>query len=286
MSAADDANGAQGLVALRRMTHVDVAVTRTAVIHWMPDFPAGQTWRTPDVVTDDRGRAVVDVLGMVIRTPGAIVVVDPGAWPHDERGDVVDVVAGQPIDAALRALEIETDEVTHVVVTHGHADHFSGLACDGPDGPRLMFANASHVFPAADWRSLAAGGRSQSSQRCLEPVERSGLLTLVSADYELNAAVSLLHAPGESAGHQVVRITDGDERVYCLGDLFHFPSEFEHIDWAPTHADAAVLVSSRRRVLTDAEDAASSTLVFSHGRFPGWGSVQPSDGAWRWTYQE
>jgi len=268
------------------MTHVDLAVTRTAVLHWMPDFPAGQTWLTPDVVTDERGRAVVDVLGMVIRTPSAIVVVDPGAWQHDERGDVVDVVAGRPVDAALRALEIETHEVTHVVVTHGHADHFSGLAREGPDGPRLMFANASHLFPAADWRSLAAGGWSESSSRCLGPVERSGLLTLVSGDYELDPAVSLLHAPGESDGHQVVRITDGGERVYYLGDLFHFSGEFEHIDWGPTHADAAMLTSSRRRVLAGAEDAGSSTLVFSHGRFPGWGRVEPSDGTWRWKYQQ
>jgi glyoxylase-like metal-dependent hydrolase (beta-lactamase superfamily II) len=284
MSAAGEANIAESFVSIRRLTHVDVAVNRTARLHWLPDFPAGQTWLTPDVVTDERGRAVVDVLGMVIRTPNAIVVVDPGAWQHDERGDVVDVVAGQPIDAALRHLHIETDEVTHVVVTHGHADHFSGLACDGPDGPRPMFANASHLVPAADWRSLTPAGRNQSLQACLEPVATSGLLTLVDGDCEVDPAVALLHAPGESDGHQVVRITDGGQVVYYLGDLFHFPGEFEHIDWAPSHADAALLASSRRRVLTDAQTAGSATLVFSHGRFPGWGSVAPNGGAWSWAY--
>ena len=39
------------------------------------------------------------------------------------------------------------------------------------------------------------------------------------------------HAPGESLGHSMVRIQDGGQTAFCVGDLFHFPCEVENLDW-------------------------------------------------------
>ena len=275
-------------VACRRCGRIEVAVIRSAVLHWMPVFPPSQVWLTPEVTTDDRGRAIVDVLGMVIRTPDSIIVVDPGSWTRDELGETLDVIAGRSIDDALSVLGLGAEAVTHVAITHGHADHISGLVRTGMGGAEPRFSNAIHLFPMADWDSFVLDDAAVVNEivaGCLMPVERCGLLTLVDGQHEVDQFVTLLPAPGESDGHQIVRITDGGDRVFHLGDLFHFPVEMEHLDWGPEHADHVVLEATRRRVLAEA-GGPDSTLVFSHGRFPGWGRAEYSGGVWRWHYIE
>ncbi|MHB8690300.1 MAG: MBL fold metallo-hydrolase [Solirubrobacteraceae bacterium] len=246
---------------------------RTAVLHWAPGFPPGQDWQTPDVIIDDRGWAVIDMIGMVVRTPESLIAIDPPSWAEDEQHEAFDVVAGRSIDDALAVLGLVPAAFTHVVITHGHSDHFSGLEREGPNGPEPRFSNARHLFPAADWSPMI--------QRA--PVQ--DLLTLVDTEHEVDEFVTLLPAPGESDGHQIVRIADGDDRVFYLGDLFHFPAEVEHLDWGPGHTNHVVLQASRRRVLTEA-GAPDSTLVFSHGRFPGWGQAERTGDTWHWYYLE
>src|SRR6185437_4453599 len=73
MSAAADPH-----VATRTFAGIEVSVMRTAVLHWPPEFPPGQDWESPEAGRDEQGRAVVDVLGMVVRTANEVVVVDPG----------------------------------------------------------------------------------------------------------------------------------------------------------------------------------------------------------------
>ncbi len=50
---------------------------------------------------------------------------------------------------------MKPSDVTHVLITHTHEDHFSGILGD-PDG--LRFPNALHVLPSADWRSIIVPG--------------------------------------------------------------------------------------------------------------------------------
>jgi glyoxylase-like metal-dependent hydrolase (beta-lactamase superfamily II) len=270
-------------VSTRRFGGTEVSVIRTAVLHWAPSFPAGQPWQGAEVATDGRGRAVVDVLCVLIRTPGATILVDPGAWHADERSRDLDVIAGAPVDETIASLGVAATDVTHVAITHAHTDHLTGLARAGARGPEPRFPRALHLFPRADREALDGDAEASGRVRALlAPVEDAGLLSLVASEHPIDRGVTLSPAPGETAGHQIVRVEDGGERVLYLGDLFHFPIEFEHIDWAPVHADAAVLRRSRRRVLDDAEGA---TLVFSHGRFPGWGRADRSGPAWPWHYQ-
>jgi glyoxylase-like metal-dependent hydrolase (beta-lactamase superfamily II) len=254
----------------------------------MPVFPPSQVWLTREVATDDRGRAIMDVIGMVIRTPESVIVVDPASWTRDELSQTLDVIAGRSIDDALATLGLVAEAVTHVAITHGHADHISGLVRTDAGGPEPRFPNALHLFPMADWDSLVLDdsvGVNEIVGGSLKPVERCGLLTLVDGEHQIDQFVTLLPAPGESDGHQIVRIADGGDRVFYLGDLFHFPVEVEHLDWGPEHADHVVLEATRRRVLAEA-GGPDSTLVFSHGRFPGWGRAEYSGGVWRWHYVE
>jgi glyoxylase-like metal-dependent hydrolase (beta-lactamase superfamily II) len=92
------------------------------------------------------------------------------------------------------------------------------------------------------------------------------------------AGVALLEAPGESPGHQCVRVGG----VLYLGDLVHSPEELQRVELASGGAgrDPALAAESRRRVLAEAEGA--DAVVFTHARFPAWGRVERDGAAWRW----
>ena len=96
----------------------------------------------------------------------------------------------------------------------------------------------------------------------------------------------MLHAPGETAGHSVVRVMSGGRSFYDLTDLVHFPCEVAHPDWAPWGCDAATSARTRRRLFGEIV-AAEALLTFAHARFPGWGAsaARPSgrSGAGRLT---
>lgn len=212
----------------------------------------------------------------VLRAPGSpsAVVVDPGPLDPDHLRAVLDLVVSY--DCA----------VSTVLLTHGHADHLTGVCVPGSND--LRFPHAQHLFPAADWQAYVVddqGGHAAAIVAHLGPAADAGLLALVEGDLAVNDAVSLLHAPGETPGHQIVRVEAGGRPLYYLGDLFHFPAEFAHLDWvAVSGRDRSQLQTARRRVLADAVST-DATLVFTHAVFPAWGTVTPvgTDG-WRWRY--
>ena len=79
-----------------------------------------------------------------------------------------------------------------------------------------------------------------------------GKLVLVDGDRALSASVGIVRAPGESPGHQVVRVASGDGVLYCVGDLFHAPVEVEHPEWMATWAEPATMLASRQKLIAAA----------------------------------
>jgi glyoxylase-like metal-dependent hydrolase (beta-lactamase superfamily II) len=273
---------APGLVSIRRFATTEVAVVHSGSLYWNPHFADGQDWR-PGAVQDAQGRAVLGINGMIAKTPDALVVIDPNSLGPEDSVATAELVAGPPIEAALAALDVDAGDVTHVVITHGHFDHFTALR-QPRDGTTLRFSNAEHLFPAADMPPEGATGRHIDDVRdVIGVVEAAGRLRLVSGDVDVAPGVTLLAAPGESPGHQVVRLHCGQDRVYYLGDLVHFPVEVDHLDWVALNGrDLPTLVKSRRRIFGD-PGKCRGTFVFTHSQFPGWGSIDETDsGGWSW----
>jgi glyoxylase-like metal-dependent hydrolase (beta-lactamase superfamily II) len=273
-------------ISLRRFGEVEVAVVNAGVLSdWEPYFAPDQAWITSDTDVDARGVATGGLNWMLIRTPSAVVLVDPSTF---EPGQVIGratLAAGLALESALAALSVSADQVTHVVVSHLHPDHVCGLVARGADSPR--FPGAVHVLPQRDWQAFVADdelGTAHELLHQLGPVRDAGLLRLVDGDAEVCTGVSVLDAPGESPGHLCVRVETSAGDVIYLGDLVHFPAEIAHIDWfAVRDRPAEQLVASRRRVFGEARP--ETTFVYTHGRFPAWGRLEPSapDG-WTWRY--
>jgi glyoxylase-like metal-dependent hydrolase (beta-lactamase superfamily II) len=85
------------------------------------------------------------------------------------------------------------------------------------------FPNARHYLGAGDWRPEHFGAL---EERTLKVVHQHGLLTLVEGPLDLGNGLTILPAPGETPGHQILHMQSGGTEVYFAGDLYHHPLEF------------------------------------------------------------
>jgi glyoxylase-like metal-dependent hydrolase (beta-lactamase superfamily II) len=274
-----------GIVSTKDLGGVEVSMVNSGRLVWTPSFDLDSRLDGNAVERDSEGHVILGHNVMCIRTARDVVLVDPTAWLEDEDYGELAVIDRHPIEEALEALGIRAEDVTHLVISHAHADHVTGLIEKVGDTEVPRFRNAVLHFPAQDWNrfvELDEAGRRENLLRYAGPIEKAGKLRLVDGDAEICDGVSVVHTAGESPGHQAVRATGSNGTIYYLGDQFHWAFEFPRPDWTPMAGKIPEeLAVGRRKILTQAieEDA---TLVFTHAPFPGWGGV---DGAWNWHYE-
>jgi glyoxylase-like metal-dependent hydrolase (beta-lactamase superfamily II) len=223
------------------------------------------------------GAPDMDICGLFVRSGAARVLVDPSSFtlPDDDIYPAITLVPGPPIEEALGLLGVTPEEITHVVITHGHGDHYTGAS---------RFPNAEVFFPALDWQAFVVENRDGNvahTMRHLGPVVRAGRLRLLEGDHELCPGITMLAAPGESPGHMVVWVETPAGRVYYIGDVAHWPHELEDLERtldAPGR-DHEAAVASKRRLLAGAAGH-DSLIVFTHADFPCWGRLE--GGRWRY----
>lgn len=268
--------------ATRRFGDAEVTIVDHGRLLSTPERLAPQIRDWPRLDRRQDGTVVVGMNGVVVRTADAVIVVDPGGPVETDRVEGR-YEPGPGLGATLRALSLAASEVTHVMVTHGHIDHY--LEFVDPGTRSVRFPKAEHLFPADDLPSAPGGGsmRAEEFSQYLEPIALAGRLTPVRGDVIVCTGVSLLAAPGESPGHQVVRVGSAAEAFYFLGDLVHYADEVDQIDWIsyPEKCDPDLMRGSRERIFAHA-GTSRATFVFAHARYPGWGAIERVGDGWRW----
>ena len=230
-------------------------------------------WAFP---VDDPTSWAWHVHAFLVRHPDGIALVDTGIGhfgrpPFDVTGR---------IDDELRAMGVAPEDVSTVVLTHLHADH-SGAVC-GPDGT-LRFPNARHHVHPDDW-SFFATERSPgdfTGRFAMSIVEDVGLLDLEGGDHDVGQGLSLLHAPGHTPGHRVVRIDDGNDTLVLTGDLLHTTPQISRPQARSNHDEDPEVASRERARIIEAALMKGWALGVSHFGRP-FGRVE-ADG---WTPRE
>lgn len=107
-----------------------------------------------------------------------------------------------------------------MLITHSHRDHVAGGSVErvGERVPRSP--TARHVLNHRDWEGLPDRARPDSLAALhLGTIEWFGLLDLVNGDAEILPSVRMVHAPGETPGHSLVRVESRGATFCFLGDL-------------------------------------------------------------------
>jgi glyoxylase-like metal-dependent hydrolase (beta-lactamase superfamily II) len=246
-----------------------------------------EVWRQK-IDADAEGKIPVDSHVLLVQTGGATILIDAGLdepgsdWDRRFLGRWPGSVRTPGVVAGLASAGIKPEDVTHVLVTHVHFDHVVGLGAeaDGLLVPR--YPNAHVLLGRADWENVPEEHLGPDQRARIDAVAQAGLLDLIDGECEVVPGVTMIPAPGESAGHSMIRISSHRETLYAVGDLFHFAAEVEHPDWMVPWAEPNQMRGSRRRLFDDAV-ATDAVVVFSHENFPPWGRIVPNEGAgFRW----
>ncbi len=156
----------------------------------------------------------------------------------------------------LLSQAIRPENITHLIITHAHFDHYDGttIVRDGGYVPR--FPNARVFLGRADWDNpetqdaLRDPGSLES--HTFGVLHKLGLLELIEGDIDVTPEVRIIPAPGKSPGHQIVRVHSQGQTFYCLGDLFHHPAEVEQPAWMVKWANASANLTSRQALINAA----------------------------------
>ena len=274
----------------RRVGDATVTVVSEGDLLWAPRFPAPEPeWRRAMPEADADGRVWLGLNVVLIRLENALIVVDPGmddpesdwqrerprVWPDWE------VRRTPGLAAALVELALAPEDVTHVVITHPHGDHYPGVVVTRAGDVVARFPRARHFLGRADWEGNPRRSEPGSDLDRLEVIDQLGLLELVDSEQEIAPGVTIVPTPGESPGHCVVRLESAGEVCYVLGDVVHHACEVDHPDWGPPHADPDPLLATRKRIFpTIAREGA--LVVTAHEPFPPWGRIVVAGDGYRW----
>lgn len=206
-----------------------------------------------------------------IALPGASILVDANNY-------AISVPPGSPylprnyqpppslLDQLLEK-DIRPPDITHLVITHAHFDHYVGITVER-DGQYLpTFPNAHCYLGRADWEDpemqTSLQDPASDESRTFGVLHQHGLLELVEGNLALTQGVQIIAAPGESAGHQLVRVQSEGQTLYCLGDLYHHAVEVELPTWMATWANPETILPSRHS-LVEAALAEHALLIAAH----------------------
>lgn len=218
----------------------------------------------------------------LLRHEGRVVLFDVGSGPDFQPS------AGRLPDT-LDAMGLSPEDITHLVLTHGHPDHLWGIL-DEFDEPYLP--NAEILMGRAEfdyWMDPATldsiGAARQSfaagAQRRLEAVAYR--VTFFEDGAEILPGVAARGTFGHTPGHMAFELRDGSESLMVLGDSLGNPHvAFEAPGFESGSDQDPAMAAATRRGLLDQLAGAQMRVAGFH--LPGGlGRVERAGSAFRFV---
>lgn len=191
---------------------------------------------------------------------------------------LVDAGNGGNLITNLKSLGITPDNITMVLITHGHFDHVTGLIKDG----KAVFPKAS-IFMSEKERVLY-------EDNTLEKVPAEYKQYFLPANQVLKIygnqiktfafakviteGITSIDMNGHTAGHSGFLVESKGQRLLIAGDFLHIGKiQFPHPEYSLIFdSDISIAASTRKQIL---EKAVKENLLIcaSHIPFPGMGHI-------------
>ncbi|MDE1994551.1 MAG: MBL fold metallo-hydrolase [Rhizobiaceae bacterium] len=214
-------------------------------------------------IKDDQIKLSVDTL--LVRTPDRVVLLDTGLGPK----------VGGVLMQSLAKAGFSPDQVTDILITHGHSDHIGGLLTT--DG-KPAFPKATIRMAAAEWAWIQSQPENAALVTTLSPAVKT---------FEPGAVFvpgfRSVPLAGHTPGHVGYEIVSGTARLLDVGDTAHSSVvSLGHPEWGngyDTDQDRGRTV----RETELAKLAASHETIFApHFPYPGVGAIVKAGSSYAW----
>ena len=229
-----------------------------------------EDWALHQGLLDADGMLEIVLGGFLVRSGDRLVLVDTGLGQLKAGA----MEGGRLLDE-LRALGVEPDDVTDVLLTHLHFDHVGWATRHG----EVVFQNATYRCDARDWAHFV--GPDPGATKKLRPLESR--LDLWDGSGRLLPGIDTMAAPGHTPGSTVLVLSSGTQRAMLLGDVVHCPVELIDDEWAGM-ADVDPDLALRTRIALARELEGTDTPIAA-AHFPGlrFGRLLPGEGRRSWV---
>ena len=226
---------------------------------------------------------------LLTRSDGKTVLIETGQGDKDfetirQRGGEV------RHGALLRDLArngVRPEDVDIVINTHLHNDHVGWNTVAEGGGHRATFPNARYYVQRGEWvEAMHPNERTRATYLAenLVPVEEAGQIEFVDGEARITSDIKMIEAPGHTAGHAAVVISNGGETAVYLGDMIQHEVQLERVAWLSAF-DVLPLVNleTKKRLIADAV-AGNHLMIAVHNAFPGAGRLSRTpEGRNKWT---
>jgi glyoxylase-like metal-dependent hydrolase (beta-lactamase superfamily II) len=218
----------------------------------------------------------------LVRSEGRTVLVDTGMGAAGSPLSAALGLAGELMEA-LDAAGTQPEDVDVVVLTHLHPDHVGGSL----RGDTLAFPRARYLVPEADWThfhlpEVQAQFHFSFVEETVTPLERLGVLDLITGEHAVTGELTLVPTPGHTPGHSSLRITSGGARALLIADALLHPAQVTEPDWISMFDVDPEQERRTRRTLLDQLESEGLLFSASHFPEPAFGRVVREDGRRYW----
>ncbi len=149
---------------------------------------------------------------MLLKHKDFVALVDTG-FPH----------TATTLQAQLKKLGVTPRDITHLIITHAHIDHIGGILYEGKN----QFSNATMLIDKNEYDFWINSDNDSAKSALLAFKDK---MTFFNDKNLLNNALGLdksdltitnIPAYGHTAGHTMIGIASGNERLVFIADLIH-----------------------------------------------------------------
>ncbi|HST91368.1 MAG TPA: MBL fold metallo-hydrolase [Brevundimonas sp.] len=206
---------------------------------------------------------------LLVRDGQRVVLLDAGA------GASMGATAGK-LPASLRAAGVLPDQITDVLISHGHGDHIAGLVTG--DG-QLTFPNATIRMAAAEWAAIQAQDQLAALVTAITPK-----VATFQPGATVTPSISSVAIEGHTPGHMGYQVASGQDRLLYIGDtMHHHVISVQRPDWQIAFDGMPPLATTSRKAVLERAASENLRLYAVHFPYPGIGRIQRRDEGFAWV---
>lgn len=210
---------------------------------------------------------------LVVETGSSKILIDAGF------ADNGPPTAGRML-SAMEVAGLKPADITHVLISHFHGDHISGLR--RKDGS-ATFANAEVLVPEPEWAYWMDDGKMAQApdglkgnfsavRRVFAPMAPS--VRRFAWGKEVLPGITAVEAAGHTPGHTAFAVTAGGGKLLVLSDTTNVPYLFvRYPEWQVMFDMDPELARSNRRRLLDMAASEGMQVAGYHFPFPATGFI-------------